>query len=543
MAIIDGTSGNDSLDGTAGDDTINGLAGVDILDGKGGNDFITGGADSDRLEGGSGDDTLDGGDGNDVFFGEDGFDLLIGGAGRDSFRAAFQFQIDFDTIADFTYEDEIWLQNGITLAASLIVSFNGQDTELAVDVDSSGDIDFEILLTGDRTGETFGIFDNDPSSGVKILISTPLVLNGTAGANDIFDGAGDDLLDGKGGDDTLTSKFGQDTLIGGAGNDVLSDTENFTTNFAGDLLDGGAGDDSLKAARGDDTLLGGDGADTLAAGVGANYYDGGAGDDYFDVPSSFLDTSIVRGEMDTIIGGAGDDFISVTSVSGATSISVVGTAGSVTVTFGDSGGVIRGFTASGIEGLEIAASAPTGELMEFIVAGDFSWLTSVQRGSQTITLSVTSYNLNNVGDTFFSLAGVTNLPSGYTFNVGTGGGNDLFSGSYVADRVSGGIGDDTIEGRDGGDTLTGFVGADMLFGGAGRDSLVGGDGDDSLDGGATASTGNWRRHAEWRKRVDFALIRPARLFRIWHRRWRWRRYSWRRSSASRASSDQTLQTH
>ena len=61
MAVINGTSGNDSLVGTAGNGTLIGLAGMDTLQGLAGDDSLAGGDGIDFLEGGPGDDTLDGG--------------------------------------------------------------------------------------------------------------------------------------------------------------------------------------------------------------------------------------------------------------------------------------------------------------------------------------------------------------------------------------------------------------------------------------------------------------------------------------------------
>ena len=49
MAIINGTSGNDTRNGTAADDQIFGLGGNDVLAGLGGADLIDGGAGTDTL--------------------------------------------------------------------------------------------------------------------------------------------------------------------------------------------------------------------------------------------------------------------------------------------------------------------------------------------------------------------------------------------------------------------------------------------------------------------------------------------------------------
>jgi Ca2+-binding RTX toxin-like protein len=92
MALINGTSGNDTLNGTAladeihgrgGQDTLNGGAGNDRLYGEDGWDVLLGGDGNDTLDGGIGSDSMFGGAGNDILFGRAGGDYLNGGAGND----------------------------------------------------------------------------------------------------------------------------------------------------------------------------------------------------------------------------------------------------------------------------------------------------------------------------------------------------------------------------------------------------------------------------------------------------------------------------
>ncbi len=49
----------------------------------------------------------------------------------------------------------------------------------------------------------------------------PQALEGSAGADSLWGGAGNDLLSGGAGDDVLFGGFGTDTLSGGAGDDIL----------------------------------------------------------------------------------------------------------------------------------------------------------------------------------------------------------------------------------------------------------------------------------------------------------------------------------
>ena len=86
MAIINGTTGNDTLMGTNGTDTIYGLAGSDSITGNDGNDYLDGGDGNDTLDGGTGTDNLFGGGGNDQLskYLRDGDGLFSGGSGDDT---------------------------------------------------------------------------------------------------------------------------------------------------------------------------------------------------------------------------------------------------------------------------------------------------------------------------------------------------------------------------------------------------------------------------------------------------------------------------
>ncbi|MDZ8189382.1 MAG: calcium-binding protein [Nostoc sp. ChiSLP02] len=103
--LINGLDGNDSLTGLSTNDTLNGGTGDDTLNGGFGNDSLNGGDNNDTLNGSgtlnggngddilsgsgilngqSGNDTLNGQSGNDILNGGKGNDLLSGGAGSDS---------------------------------------------------------------------------------------------------------------------------------------------------------------------------------------------------------------------------------------------------------------------------------------------------------------------------------------------------------------------------------------------------------------------------------------------------------------------------
>ena len=142
---------------------------------------------------------------------------------------------------------------------------------------------------------------------------------GTAAADGIRAGAGNDLIYGDGldgphpaifpdpaggpapqgntinagtGDDTVLAGYGADTVQGGSGDDLiqgwgaLAQSSLYRDAYArdadgGDSLRGDAGNDTLRGGGGTDRLDGGDGGDLLGGGTGADTLQGGAGADRF----------------------------------------------------------------------------------------------------------------------------------------------------------------------------------------------------------------------------------------------------------------------
>lgn len=199
MALISGTSGDDSLSGTAATDILDGLGGKDTIEGLGGNDLLIGGKGGDLLFGNSGtipqpplfempdlaspgSDTLVGGPGDDTIFGSSasafpgsGPSLILGGAGDDRITA--------------------------TWGADTVLGGAGNDTILG-------------------TGSQF-FAPPIPVGGFQMMLSREP-------GDLLFGGPGNDSIDGGGGADTIFGGAGADTLVGG---------------FGADLLGGGAGSD------------------------------------------------------------------------------------------------------------------------------------------------------------------------------------------------------------------------------------------------------------------------------------------------------------
>lgn len=170
-----------NLDGQSAQpfDVIFGTDGDDLLIGLDGNEELFGLAGDDVLQGSFGADTLDGGEGNDTVSYE-GNDRLKGGLGADSLEGG-------EGIDTLLYDDA---------SGRIVVRLNNQ------------------TITGDRaTGDVISGFENvTTGSGNDAVI-------GSAVANTLIAGAGNDYLDGLGGDDVIDGGTGDDRMNGGSGSD------------------------------------------------------------------------------------------------------------------------------------------------------------------------------------------------------------------------------------------------------------------------------------------------------------------------------------
>jgi Ca2+-binding RTX toxin-like protein len=179
---INGTDLNDTLYGTAYADAIHGLFGNDFLFGGGGDDLLFGEQGNDSLSGGSGNDRLDGGDGNDFLVGGSGADALIGGDG-------------FDTV-------------------SYASSNAGVSIHLLATVGSFGDAEGDTYSSIEKiVGSSFRDSLRADDSGIAI--------DAGSGNDELWGGAGLDVLNGGAGDDWIMGRRGLDVLTGGGGSDTF----------------------------------------------------------------------------------------------------------------------------------------------------------------------------------------------------------------------------------------------------------------------------------------------------------------------------------
>jgi Ca2+-binding RTX toxin-like protein len=195
MATINGTQFNDSLHGTEDSDFIHGREGDDELRGRGGDDTLMGGEGNDTLAGDEfleapGDDLLIGGEGNDVLAWLSGNDTLIGGEGDDFFSLFMAGPSQHVVISGGEGVDSMEFIGGAPVTVhlgqgTLTSTFQGQPVSMSL-----------------QSIENF-----------RAPIDSNVHVTGSAAANFIETGNGNDTLSGAEGRDTLWGSASDDLYI------------------------------------------------------------------------------------------------------------------------------------------------------------------------------------------------------------------------------------------------------------------------------------------------------------------------------------------
>lgn len=227
----------DVMRGISVRDIMSGDSGDDLLFGLGGNDNLDGGAGNDRLFGGTGNDTLVGGSGADTFFA----DLFQSGSAQSDVID------DFDANEDVTDLELFGPQNfygpASFAALTAILTDNAAGTAQLSAFWNGFQQTITINYTGTLTAANFYM----PSFGQRNAV-------GSAGADTLFGGTEDDMIDGNSGNDFLIGDGGADTLDGGSGDDVfIAAAGDLVT---GESIDGGADTDELRLGTGTHSLVG-----------------------------------------------------------------------------------------------------------------------------------------------------------------------------------------------------------------------------------------------------------------------------------------------
>lgn len=242
MAIIWGTSDDDTLYGSMGDDFIYCGSGDDTAYAEAGDDVVFGGFGNDMLFGGDGDDWLYGDHGGGDAAGggnEERNDVLAGGKGNDWIIAdSPDRQFKGDVVQP---PQDCEIENGVTgqdgrAGDNPVIGGNDQIFAGAgddyIDAGPGNDI---IGGDSDYMPSSPGLLDDGNNyNGNDIIVSgdgNDLSYGG--GGNDrMYDGGGDDLLDGGRGDDTISNSSSapytpfnhgaHDRLLGGQGDDEIA---------------------------------------------------------------------------------------------------------------------------------------------------------------------------------------------------------------------------------------------------------------------------------------------------------------------------------
>lgn len=504
--------------------------------GSQGSELIVGTSASDTLGSGGGNDEIRGGDGDDIlivgsrvaekvyagaatYFGENGDDqfaqvstdgavsYLSGGSGSDTYEVepslVQQPGSDFlelsgvaDGVTDFKAGyggDRIRVPayNGFFLgwdhtsnpfqAGYMRLLQVNNDTLLQIDRSGSGSAYRDVLLLRNvqATDLTVSNFVNgfSPNGLGDKFVGTALsdtiqgsryddFIYGNAG-NDILQGdAGADYLDGGKGNDGLLGGDGADRLTGGADNDYMlggagDDVFLIGTKAGSDSIEGGTGYDSIVASA-DNAVLGWKDVrevESISSGGFANFRIVGTGSDQtFDLAG--MTVSGVRsidggGGADTIIGTTADD-------------TIIGGSGNDTLNGGVGNDVFQFKGASGVDTIDGGEGYDTVQAGADNAALNWGSLTSIEMidGDGFANVRIIGGSANDIIDLS------THLLSDIA-GIDGGAGDDMITGSVLADTIIGGKGNDHVVGGEGDDIFlfAAAAGLDVIDGGAGFDTV------------------------------------------------------------------------
>ncbi|MFK7764037.1 MAG: calcium-binding protein [Roseobacter sp.] len=376
-------------------------------------------------------DSVFGQGGNDIIF-SSGDGVFAGGGGNDTIHAGLTGALEFEL-----------LNGGIGTDTLITTSFNGNYTVNLV----NGETDY----AGNPTpgNESFLNFEN-----ITTGIGSDTII-GTATANVINTGAGNDTVNGGNGRDLVNLGSGNDTYSDTAQNDI----------FGRDIVNGGDGDDEINGGGGNDTLNGGNDDDFIVGGNGFDTINGGNG----------FDTINSGNGDDTVNGGNGRDITNLGDGNDTYTDTAQNDAfGSDVVNGGDGNDSINGGggndTLNGQNGNDAIFG---GNGFDTINGGNGFDILNGGNGNDTV----------NGGDG----RDVVDLGDGNDVYSDTAqndiNGRDIVNGGNGNDMIAGGGGNDTLNGQDGNDTIIGGNGFDIINGGLGFDTLNGNNGNDTMNGG------------------------------------------------------------
>ena len=346
MAIINGTSANDSLNGTTSADWIYGFDGHDSIFGDDGDDSIYGGNGHDTINGGLGADYMEGNDGDDAYIVDNAGDVVVelAGEGIDTVVTALNYTLtaNVDNLQG-TSEDSVHPQNLIGnelsnyiwgsnadnyidggAGADRLIGYDGSDTYV---VDNAGDIIYEQagFSAGSSdlvaTDISYTLSDNIENMQARIIAGTAaLSLTGNSLNNFIWANQGNNVIDGAGGADFMIGYAGDDLYFVDNAGDIAYELAGQGTDTVATLISYtlAANVENLQAANIGGTaalaLTGNSLSNFTWATQGNNIIDGGAGADFL-IGYGGNDIYYVDNSADLVFeeAGGGSDTVATTA--------------------------------------------------------------------------------------------------------------------------------------------------------------------------------------------------------------------------------------
>ncbi len=449
MALISGSSGNDTLSAATGRDTLSGGAGDDyyfvahgaakVVEGAGGGtdtvstglaaytlganlenlrhhsatDFAgTGNALNNDMTGNEGNDRLDGGAGDDLLWGYGGNNTLLGGIGNDELNAGGTV----DLLDGGAGNDRLF---GGTGQATLNGGAGNDDivaNAMRGLIDGGADTD-RLWLPGARGAYAVIVVDAATTRLVHASTHEVIVLRGIETVNFA--------------DFAYTMETLRSQATGGPLGQVYSSHDG--TSGTWQLLAGGGGNDVYRISHANVRVVeeAGEGTDTVQSSVSQRLADNV---ENLELLGSANLTGIGNDLKNVITGNDGKNRLD----GGAGADTMIGGLGADTYVVDNAADVI-------VEGLD---AANVYDMVETTLA--------------TYTLGQNVEDLRHAGTAAFTGTGTGNAANNYIHGAG---GND---------KLTGNAGNDGLIGNGGNDSLLGGTGSDLLRGGAGNDTLDGG---------------------------------------------------------------------
>ncbi len=458
----------------------------------------------------AGNDTIIGFDSDDVLDGGAGNDILRGGNGSDTYH--YDAGYGNDVIEENVTNNNVGESDRVVFGPGLLPS------DLSV-TRSNDDLIFTVIATGEtltvkdhftfaswfswKDVERFEFADGTVWTDLDIARR---VTGGTPG-DDIINGTfRSDTLDGGAGNDTLSGGDGADIYVFGRGygQDTIHETVTDANLSEADELRFGPGivESDLTFSRdGSDLVISIDGTSDSVRVVNqwsfASWFTWNDIERFRFDDGSFLTKADVQIKLlastsgndnlvgfvddDRLDGGVGDDILrggdgADTYVFGIgyghdqiiESVSDVNLSDNDSIEFGP-----------GIGWDDLTFSRSGNDLTISLASGDTLFI----GGQLGTSYDSASFTWNDVENFKFAEGTVKTKADLFTEMLKSTDGDDVLTGFYTSDIISGGLGNDILRGLGGNDTLTGGAGDDILDGDGGNDefSYALGDGSDIID--------------------------------------------------------------